>query len=211
MSDHPEEPRSDRDRLLDEKFRSRDKAVEVALSGMDRRLEGMNEFRAALNDLTKTLVSRTEYDTAHREIVHYVEQLRLDVTKLSAQFEEQSRVSSADRADITHRIDISTANRATLADQATTFARKAESDITHAQLGASITRLEAQFAAVTSRLDKSEGLATASTSRITTTIAVVMAVVAVLGVGFTYINSLTMQKTLAAHIDSMPPPANKNR
>jgi hypothetical protein len=81
----------DRIRLLDERyatqtkaldaaFKAAEQAVSVALANAekatakaeaaaDRRLEGMNEFREALSDQTKTLLSRAEYNPAHEALL----------------------------------------------------------------------------------------------------------------------------------------------
>jgi len=42
--------------------------LERALTSMDKRLEGMNEFRASLSDITGRAVTRDEYNTAHHAL-----------------------------------------------------------------------------------------------------------------------------------------------
>jgi len=46
--------------LLNAKIHAQDKAVELAKTSMERRLDGMNEFRATLKDQTATFVTRSE-------------------------------------------------------------------------------------------------------------------------------------------------------
>lgn len=50
------------EKLLDEKLRSRDHAVAIATAAMDKRLDGMNEFRETLKDQAQGFVAKTSYD-----------------------------------------------------------------------------------------------------------------------------------------------------
>ncbi len=45
-----------------------DTALERALLSMDKRLEGMNEFRATISDISGKTVSRVEWNTAHQSL-----------------------------------------------------------------------------------------------------------------------------------------------
>jgi hypothetical protein len=45
-----------------------EKNLDRALASMDRRLEGMNEFRSSLTDITSNAVSREEYNSAHKAL-----------------------------------------------------------------------------------------------------------------------------------------------
>ena len=56
----------DSDKAISAALVSAEKAVTKAESASERRFESVNEFRAALADQTSTLVSRTEYLTAHK-------------------------------------------------------------------------------------------------------------------------------------------------
>jgi hypothetical protein len=42
--------------------------LQRALDAMEKRLEGMNEFRSSLSDITSNAVSRDEYNTAHHAL-----------------------------------------------------------------------------------------------------------------------------------------------
>lgn len=44
---------------------SAQRSLDNALTSMDKRLEGMNEFRASLSDMSSKAISRDEYMTAH--------------------------------------------------------------------------------------------------------------------------------------------------
>jgi hypothetical protein len=70
-------------KALDAAFKAAEQAVAVALANAekatakaeaaaDRRLEGMNEFRSALSDQTKTLLSRAEYTPAHEAVIERI-------------------------------------------------------------------------------------------------------------------------------------------
>lgn len=45
-----------------ERFEQRDNAVDAALSANDKRLDGMNEFRSAMADISRQMVTRVESD-----------------------------------------------------------------------------------------------------------------------------------------------------
>ena len=53
---------------FESKFKAVDKALKLASSNMERRLEGMNEFREDLRNQAATFVSRTECE-AHRKLI----------------------------------------------------------------------------------------------------------------------------------------------
>lgn len=46
---------------FEEKFRASEKAILTALSASDKRLDGMNEFRASLKDQASNFVMKAEY------------------------------------------------------------------------------------------------------------------------------------------------------
>jgi hypothetical protein len=52
---------TERDRKFDERFQFQKDAIATALASMDKRLDGMNEFRASLQDQTKNQVSKSEF------------------------------------------------------------------------------------------------------------------------------------------------------
>jgi len=57
-------------RRLDDYTSAHQREQEIALSAMDKRLESMNEFRAQMRDNQATFLHRTEWDTAHRDILN---------------------------------------------------------------------------------------------------------------------------------------------
>lgn len=58
------------------KYQSLDKALEIALASLNKRLEGMNEFRNTLKDQTNTFVTKTEYEASHQRVLDDVKILR---------------------------------------------------------------------------------------------------------------------------------------
>lgn len=49
---------------IEVRIRALEKATEIAASQMEKRLDGMNEFRQQLKDQEATYLTRTEYQTA---------------------------------------------------------------------------------------------------------------------------------------------------
>jgi len=54
------------EKRIDERFESMGEALRIAASEMNRRLEGMNEFRAQINAAENKYMTRQEWDSAHR-------------------------------------------------------------------------------------------------------------------------------------------------
>jgi hypothetical protein len=88
---------NERDKRYEDKFAAKDyatnqaqraakEAVDKAQSSMERRLEAMNEFRAAINDIISKTVTRTEATTAH-------EGMNKEITRIASNVE--LRVSAA--------------------------------------------------------------------------------------------------------------------
>lgn len=75
MSKHIEEPTVSLRDYFDSKITSLDKATSVASSNMERRLEGMNEFRAQLKDQAALFFTRAEHQA-------YLEKVDADIRVL---------------------------------------------------------------------------------------------------------------------------------
>lgn len=65
------------DRRLNQRFDLGDRAVEAALTSMNARLDGMNEFRATLRDQATGFVSRAEWQTRISGLEEKVRSLEL--------------------------------------------------------------------------------------------------------------------------------------
>jgi hypothetical protein len=63
-------------REVELRFQAMDKSVRIAADAMDRRLEGMNEFRGQLSDQANRFIPREEYCAAHERIVDDIRGLR---------------------------------------------------------------------------------------------------------------------------------------
>lgn len=61
----------------DAKWLAADQAVASALAASDKRLDGMNEFRATLADQAASFVNRDEYNVAHKAISDNVVRIEL--------------------------------------------------------------------------------------------------------------------------------------
>ena len=68
------------ERLLEERISGMSHAVSIASVEMNRRLEGMNEFRAQINASEMKYMTRQEWDSAHRMLEQQVRAIetRLD-------------------------------------------------------------------------------------------------------------------------------------
>ena len=53
---------------FESKFAALDKANALAYQTLEKRLEGMNEFREALRDQTKNFITRVEHDVLCKEV-----------------------------------------------------------------------------------------------------------------------------------------------
>jgi hypothetical protein len=65
----------ERDRRYEQRFESQKEAVSKATAALERRLEGMNEIRAAMSEQAATFLPRGEYDSAHDSLVARVNDL----------------------------------------------------------------------------------------------------------------------------------------
>ncbi len=65
---------------INDRFTAMDESIKVAATEMNRRLEGMNEFRAQINSAETKFMTRQEWDSAHRLLESQVRALetRLD-------------------------------------------------------------------------------------------------------------------------------------
>lgn len=108
--------------LLEEKFRARDLALSVAVGALDKRLDGMNEFREALQDQTRTFATRDVLDT----MTLALNQLRIDMSRYSTRMEELDKAAALDRAQLDRRLELMNEFRSQLKDQAAGFYTRGE-------------------------------------------------------------------------------------
>jgi hypothetical protein len=67
-----------------------DKATSLAALQLEKRLEGMNEFRNALKDQNATMLSRTEYSSEHRNLSDRISALELSRAELQGKASQMS-------------------------------------------------------------------------------------------------------------------------
>jgi hypothetical protein len=130
------------EKLIDEKFRARDMALIVALETLNKRLDGMNEFREALRDQNSRYVARTEYLTTHEALTRSHDQLRIEVTAAGVRVEQSDKAASVDRASLDKRLDAVNEFRVQLRDQTSTFLIRNEYLTAHEAMASDIRRLE---------------------------------------------------------------------
>ena len=80
--------------LTDERFAAAQKSVDLAYASMERRLEGMNEFRATLSDQQGRYLTIAEYQRAHESILHDVQDLRESRAEMRGKATQESVVKA---------------------------------------------------------------------------------------------------------------------
>src|SRR5271166_136199 len=130
------------ERLAEEKFEARDRALTVALVAMDRRLDGMDEFRDALRDQTNRFLPREEYQAAHEAQVRNVDATRIELSRYAVRVDEFDKTSSVDRAQLDKRLGSMNEFRLQLKDQAATLISRNEVIVMVDGLAADVRRLE---------------------------------------------------------------------
>jgi hypothetical protein len=75
---------------IDTRLSAQEKATEVAYVAMNRRLEGMNEFRETLRDQAARLATRTELEASLSTVNSELRQLREFRVALEAKASQQS-------------------------------------------------------------------------------------------------------------------------
>jgi len=76
----------ERDRLYMDKFAAEEKARQIALAAQDKRLEGMNEFRSAIQDQGATFLPRIEFDARYQALLERIEHLSSRQDKTEGRF-----------------------------------------------------------------------------------------------------------------------------
>lgn len=65
------------------RFDLEEKAKDAAMTAMEKRLEGMNEFRDQLKDQTSTFITRETYEANRKITQQQIDELRLSKAELS--------------------------------------------------------------------------------------------------------------------------------
>ena len=93
------------DKRLDDIKTEKDIALKVAKDEMERRLEGMNEFRQQLEKREKESVSQSEYKAGHNQVVERLNKLEVRGEKL---------LDEDDKKDYEKRISVIATQKAVL-------------------------------------------------------------------------------------------------
>lgn len=75
---------------LEERLSASERAREVALSALDRRLEGMNEFRETLREQQNTFIRQDRYQAEHDAVVRELAIMRDELSSLRIRVETGS-------------------------------------------------------------------------------------------------------------------------
>jgi hypothetical protein len=75
---------------FENRFIAMDRAIGIATTSLDKRLDGMNEFRATLKDQGNTFVTKAEYQGRYDELSKQVEDLRLSRATLEGKASAKS-------------------------------------------------------------------------------------------------------------------------
>jgi hypothetical protein len=75
---------------LEERLDAAERARDVALTAMDRRLDGMNEFRNTLRDQQNTFLRTDQYSMSHENLAQQIAIVRSDLTALRIKVETGS-------------------------------------------------------------------------------------------------------------------------
>lgn len=70
--------------LIFSKLSDHEKALEIARKNMEKRLDGMNEFRDALKDQAVTFMTREYYEARHKDLIDQVNDLRISKAVLES-------------------------------------------------------------------------------------------------------------------------------
>ena len=172
MTTHNQDKISIRD-YVDTRIEAVNSATKIAYTSMDSRLLGMNEFRNQLKDQTATFINRNEFNTTLSKHEDDIGLLRVSsermVTKMAA-IEKESSVSSN---QIEARLLSMNEFRLQLKDQAGTFFTKPEHEIYSQSVEKDLRMLRESKATL-------EGKATSLSVNISTTIAIIGVILAVL-------------------------------
>ena len=78
------------EKLNEARFQAVERAVEVANGQMEKRLEGMNEFRDSLKDQASRFFTRDEFYSAHGPVLKDIEALKLARATLEGKASQKS-------------------------------------------------------------------------------------------------------------------------
>jgi hypothetical protein len=96
----------ERDNVLEQRYRDQQTAIQTALTAMDKRLDGMNEFRATLQDQSAKQLTKAEFQMFKDKVDEDIRILRESKAELSGMATQASVNDAYFRANISLIISI---------------------------------------------------------------------------------------------------------
>jgi len=103
LRQHTDQRFDDMARLLDERFTSQTKAIDKALDAVERRFEGVNEFRQTLTDQAATFVRQDVAEARFAQVAEASERKRQQIAQLEIRTAETGAAASANTASRVER------------------------------------------------------------------------------------------------------------
>jgi hypothetical protein len=128
--------------LVNERHETAKEELHKALTALDRRLEGMNEFRATLRDQATTLLPRAEWVVSSGTRDRDIQQLRLDLVKLATHTSQSELGAATERESLNRRLELMNEFRAQIKEQTNTYLPRAEADARYEASKGTLVRLE---------------------------------------------------------------------
>ena len=136
-----------------EKHHSRDLALTTAIAAVEKRLEGMNEFRNSLRDQAAGFLTRNEYLAAHDAVVRATDRTRLELSRYAVRVDEFDKTGGIERASLEKRLDQMNEFRAQMKDQTASFVTRIKSDVQIKAMSADLHRVELASSALVDKED----------------------------------------------------------
>ena len=111
-----------------------EKAVEVAYTSMDARLEGMNQFRDALRDQAAKFITRDVADKTNCAVTDRTRSLELKGEEITTRIDALEKSLASYSASMDKRLESMNEFRASLKDQASTFITRTEHEFVLGQI-----------------------------------------------------------------------------
>jgi hypothetical protein len=137
--------------LSNERHHSNQTEINKAFESLNKRLEGMNEFRESLKDQAAMFLPRIEWQTVSATRDRDVQNLRIEVATLATHTRQTEVSATAEREGMNRRLELMNEFRQQIKDQAGTFLPRAESDARYDAGKATLIRLELMIQELISR------------------------------------------------------------
>ena len=78
------------EKLCETQFKNADQAIDLASRMMEKRLDGMNEFREALREQSTKMLTRSEYEIGHDRVVYDIKILMKSRAEMEGKASQQA-------------------------------------------------------------------------------------------------------------------------